>query len=106
MPLDRPLAAARGVLAAAVAMLAIAATVGGCGLGAGPGTRNAALSVTRDFGSRPIGSYRQQQVPGAETVMQMLERHFRVSTRYGGGFVQAINGAAGTVARRDWFYYV
>jgi Domain of unknown function (DUF4430) len=93
-------------LAAAVTMVAIAAAVGGCGLGAGPGTRNAAITVTRDFGSQQIGSYQQRQVPGAETVMQMLERHFRVSTRYGGGFVQMINGDVGTGAQRDWFYYV
>jgi Domain of unknown function (DUF4430) len=93
-------------LTAAVALVAIAAALGGCGLGAGPGTSNAALTVTRDFGSQAIGSYRQRQVPGAETVMQMLERHFRVSTRYGGGFVQAIDGDAGTTALRDWFYYV
>jgi hypothetical protein len=92
--------------AAAVAMLAIAAAVGGCGLGAGPGTRNAAVTVTRDFGTVAMGGYRQAHVPGAETVMQMLERHFAVSTRYGGGFVQSINGHAGGGARHDWFFYV
>jgi Domain of unknown function (DUF4430) len=30
----------------------------------------------------------------------------RVQTRYGGGFVQAINGLAGESSRLDWFYYV
>ncbi len=38
--------------------------------------------------------------------MRMLERSFRVSNRYGGGFVQSINGHSGTSAQRDWFYYV
>jgi hypothetical protein len=38
--------------------------------------------------------------------MRMLERSFRVQTRYGGGFVQAINGLAGDSSRHDWFYYV
>ena len=38
--------------------------------------------------------------------MRMLERHFNVSLRYGGGFVESINGLSGSSARRDWFYYV
>jgi hypothetical protein len=36
----------------------------------------------------------------------MLQRSFSVSTRYGGGFVESINGLSGTANRRDWFYYV
>ena len=41
--------------------------------------------------------------------MRQLQRGFEVDTRYGGGFVQAINGVAG--GRRggrpvDWFFYV
>jgi len=39
-------------------------------------------------------------------VMRLLERSFQVSTRYGGGFVESINGLSGTSDRRDWFYYV
>jgi hypothetical protein len=92
--------------AAAIVAVALAAAAGGCGLGAGPGTKNAALTVTRDFGTVALGGYRQVHVPGAETVMQMLERHFRVSTRYGGGFVASIAGHSGDSGRRDWFYYV
>ena len=84
----------------------LAAVVGGCGLGAGPGTTNAGVTVTRDFGSVPIGSYLQKRVPGAETVMQMLERHFAISTQYGGGFVQSIDRQVGGPAHRDWFYFV
>ncbi len=38
--------------------------------------------------------------------MRMLERHFRVSTRYGGGFVESIDGHSGNGSQRDWFYYV
>jgi hypothetical protein len=38
--------------------------------------------------------------------MRTLERHFRVQTRYGGGFVQSIGGAGGTASHVDWFYYV
>jgi hypothetical protein len=38
--------------------------------------------------------------------MRMLERHFRVQTRYGGGFVESIDGLSGSAADVDWFYYV
>ena len=38
--------------------------------------------------------------------MRMLQRSFKVTTRFGGGFVQSIDGLAGTASRRDWFYYV
>jgi hypothetical protein len=38
--------------------------------------------------------------------MRMLERSFRISTRYGGGFVESIDGLAPTGAHNDWFYYV
>jgi hypothetical protein len=89
-----------------IAAAALAAAAGGCGLGAGPGTTNAIVTVTRDFGSKPVGSYLQRSVPGAETVMQMLERRFAVSTEYGGGFVESIDSYTGGPPQRDWFYYV
>jgi Domain of unknown function (DUF4430) len=41
--------------------------------------------------------------------MSLLMRNARVTTRYGGGFVQSIDGRAGGQARGrpvDWFYYV
>ena len=38
--------------------------------------------------------------------MRMLERSFKVTTRYGGGFVESIDGHAGSSSRLDWFYYV
>jgi Domain of unknown function (DUF4430) len=95
------------VKAAAVASaIAVAVALAGCGLGAGKGTSDVALTVTHDFGSVQVGSVVEHQVPGSQTVMRMLERSFRVSTRYGGGFVESINGASGTSSRRDWFYYV
>jgi Domain of unknown function (DUF4430) len=93
----------------AVAMagaIATAIALAGCGLGAGKGTSDVAITVTRDFGSAPIGSASEGHVPGSQTVMRLLERGFRVSTRYGGGFVQSINGLSGSSNRRDWFYYV
>jgi hypothetical protein len=38
--------------------------------------------------------------------MSLLERHFKISTRYGGGFVESIAGHSGSSSRRDWFYFV
>ena len=86
--------------------IALALALAGCGLGPGPGTSDVEVTVTQNFGSRQLGSITAKQVPGSETVMRMLQRHFTVGTRYGGGFVETIDGRAGTSARRDWFYYV
>jgi len=86
--------------------IAAAVAIAGCGLGAGKGTSHVTLTVTRSFGTTPIGSITEQHVPGSETVMRMLERSFRVDTRYGGGFVESIDGLSGNSSRLDWFYYV
>jgi len=82
----------------------------GCGLGAGERKDGGVtIIVTRDFGSRELGRRAQNAIPGGETVMRLLQRGFDVETRFGGGFVQEINGIAG--GRQDgrpvdWFYYV
>jgi hypothetical protein len=89
-----------------IAVVLTAAITGGCGLGAGKGTSNVSLTVTRAFGTESVGSITRNKVPGSETVMRMLERSFKVTTRYGGGFVQSIDGISGSASRRDWFYYV
>jgi hypothetical protein len=91
-------------------LILLALVAGGCGLGAGESQEGGAtLTVTRDFGTREVGSGEADPIPGGETVMRMLQRDFEVETRYGGGFVQQINGIAG--GREDgrpvdWFYYV
>jgi hypothetical protein len=92
----------------AVAAIAITATIAlaGCGLGAGHGTSGVTVTVTRGFGSRPVATVTRSNVPGSETVMRTLERSFHVTTRYGGGFVESINGLSGSAAHLDWFYYV
>lgn len=103
------MSAARRSLAllAAAALLAVAA---GCGVGSGAGTSDVSVTVTTDFGARRIGERTLSNVPGSETVMRLLQREFRVSTRYGGGFVQSIDGLGGGASpggrRLDWFYYV
>jgi hypothetical protein len=87
-------------------MVAAAAITGGCGLGPGKGTSDVSLTVTRGFGARGVAAATATQPPGSETVMRMLERSARVQTRYGGGFVESINGLSGDSTRVDWFYYV
>jgi Domain of unknown function (DUF4430) len=93
-------------LAVTASAIAVAVVLAGCGLGAGKGTSDVALTVTRDFGTVSVGSTNESHVPGSQTVMRLLERSFHITTKYGGGFVQSINGHAGTSSRRDWFYYV
>jgi hypothetical protein len=81
----------------------------GCGLGAGRAPSTVHLTVTRDFGSTVLRSWSAPRVRGQETVMSLLTRNAKVSTRFGGGFVQGIDSvAAGQQggAPVDWFYYV
>ena len=89
---------------------AVAASLGGCGLGAGDDVGGVTMMVTRDFGVRDLeGSPAQVDVPGGETVMRALQRSFAVKTRYGGGFVQSIEGVGGGRSGGrpfDWFFYV
>ncbi|HWE12492.1 MAG TPA: DUF4430 domain-containing protein [Solirubrobacteraceae bacterium] len=84
----------------------LALACGGCGLGAGPGTKGVTLTVTRGFGSQQIARIGSPRVPGSETVMRMLERSFHITTRYGGGFLESIDGLGPTRPQTDWFYYV
>lgn len=95
---------ARTALAAAAAVLALACA--GCGAGAGTGAKGVSLTVTRDFGARQLGVVTRAHAPGSETVMRMLQRSFRITTRYGGGFVESIDGRGPTGPDTDWFYYV
>ena len=90
----------------AVAVLAVVLACGGCGLGPGAPTKGVSLTVTGQFGARHISTISRSRVPGSETVMRMLERSFKVTTRYGGGFVESINGRGPSGADTDWFYYV
>ncbi|MEK6326185.1 MAG: DUF4430 domain-containing protein [Actinomycetota bacterium] len=99
----------RPSLAAAVALVcAIAAA--GCGFGAGPASEGTAtLTVTRDYGSTTLVDAAQSDPPSSETVIRFLNREAEITTRYGGGFVQSIEGLAGTQSegrRYDWFFYV
>lgn len=96
-------------LALLLALIA-AVAAGGCGVGSGevqPG--EATLTVTRNFGTEPLGEPAAGKVREGDTIMRLLQRDFQVETRYGGGFVQEIDGVAGgrqSGRRVDWFYYV
>jgi uncharacterized protein DUF4430 len=92
-------------LAAATA-LACAVVAAGCGLGAGASSSGTAtLTVTRDYGARTLVSASQDDPPSSETVIRFLDDEADITTRYGGGFVQSIDGLAGT-GSSDWFFYV
>ena len=97
-----------GVTALAAATLA-AAGFAGCGLGAGPVPTGVHLTVTRDFGAQVLTKTSAPKANGAETVMSLLLRNAKITTKYGGGFVQSIDGHSGGEAGgdpTDWFYYV
>jgi hypothetical protein len=64
----------------------------------------AQLWVTRDRGSEVIVD---TDVPAGQTLLRALKSRSKVSTRYGGGFVQSIEGVEGSSRRhRDWFWFV
>jgi hypothetical protein len=95
----------RGPAIALTATLALS----GCGLGAGAKPAATKLTITRDFGARSVRELAAPAVGGGETVMRLLQRNAKVATRFGGGFVQSIDGLAGgrSAGRQlDWFYYV
>ena len=98
----------RATLAAFLAFAAL--TVAACGVGAGDSQDGSAtLTVTRDFGAQRVLAAREDPIPGGETVLRLLSRNADVDTRYGGRFVNAIEGIrsqASGGARRDWFYFV
>ena len=93
-----------------VLLLCVAAAVTGCGFGEGESTGEVTLNVTRDFGSERLHEGIDEETASeGDTVMRVLQGAYDVETRYGGGFVQEIDGLAGGRVdgrRADWFYYV
>jgi hypothetical protein len=95
-------------LARALVVLA-AVVAAGCGVGAGDTPDEVRLTVTDGFGARTLLERPSPEVGGEDTVMRLLQRNADVETRYGGGFVQSIEGLSGgrTDGRPvDWFYFV
>jgi hypothetical protein len=105
-----PSARARARLLAVTAVALVAAGAAGCGLGAGKSPGETQLLVTQDFGARSIVQSDQPQSGGSDTVMRLLQRNApNVTTRFGGGFVQSIDGVSGGQSGGrpvDWFFYV
>jgi hypothetical protein len=96
-------------MAVAIALLGAALVAAGCGLGPGEGIGEVALTVTRDYGAEPVIPPARDEASESDSVMAVLERDADISTRYGGGFVQSIDGleAAERFGRSfDWFFYV
>jgi hypothetical protein len=84
-----------------VALLAVA-LLAACGSDERSGT--ATLWVTREAGQRVLLT---AEVAAGQSAMQALDRESELETRYGGRFVQAVNGVAGSLGRGfDWFYFV
>jgi hypothetical protein len=93
-------------LSIVLASLALA----GCGLGEGDERAGAGaeLRVTRDFGHTELDSEGLARVSEGQTVMRFLRSRFDVDTRFGGRFVQSIDGLSGSRGGEqvDWFYFV
>ncbi len=98
----------RAALVLAIGAVATFAAAG-CGLGAGEQADAVHLRVTDDFGATVLAEPKEPKQAGADTVMRLLQRNAKVETRYGGGFVQSINGLSGQAdagEQIDWFFYV
>src|SRR5215211_3698759 len=84
----------RGLRAAVVIVL-----LAGCG-GAGAEQGTATMWVTRDRGASVL---LDTEVPAGQTLMRALASKVGVKTRYGGRYLQAVNGIEGSLdRRRDW----
>jgi Domain of unknown function (DUF4430) len=95
--------------AVAIALLLAALATVGCGLGAGADVGDVSLTVTRDYGAQRLRPPLSEPATESDSVMRVLERNAEIETRYGGGFVQAIDGleAEERFGRSsDWFFYV
>jgi hypothetical protein len=96
-------------VAVAVA-LACAVAAAGCGIGEGPASEGTAyLTVTRDYGAEPLVEASVEDPPESETVLRLLDAEAEITTRYGGAFVQSIEGVEGEESGTrsfDWFFYV
>lgn len=85
-----------------LALPVVALLLAGCGGQREHGT--ARLWITRDRGATVLYTGR---VPAGVSALQALARARQVKTRYGGRFVQSIDGLEGSLAgERDWFYFV
>ena len=94
---------ARHALGLGLTVAAVAAC--GSSLAKAPsGPRAATVTVTRGFGGRTLSAARA--APG-QSALTALRRVVRVSTSYGGRFVEAIDGLSGNPSQgMAWLYFV
>lgn len=84
-----------------LAALFAVALLAGCG---GEERGTATLWVTRDRGAHVLVT---AEVAAGQSAMQALDRETDLETRYGGRYVQAVDGLEGSLSeRRDWFWFV
>lgn len=83
--------------------LVLALVLAGCG-GSGRGHGTATLWVTTDRGAHVVFS---GSVPAGSDGIRTVEGTLKVATRYGGRYLQSVNGLAGSLSQqRDWFFFV
>jgi hypothetical protein len=86
------------------ALLCLALCLAGCATSQPVSKGGATLWVTTDRGTRVL---RTTRVRAGMTAMQALASVAKVGTRYGGRYVESIDGIEGSLSQqRDWFYFV
>jgi Domain of unknown function (DUF4430) len=86
-----------------LAALALLFVLAGCG-GAREEEGTATLWVTRDRGAQVLLDV---EVDAGQTLMRALAAEAEVKTRYGGRYVQSVQGLEGSLeGQRDWFWFV
>jgi hypothetical protein len=84
--------------------LAVLVLLAGCGGSAGGEEGTATLWVTRDRGAEVLVDV---EVEAGQTLMRALDGEVELETRYGGRYVQSVDGLAGSLeGQRDWFWFV
>lgn len=90
-----------------LAVLAACVGLSACGIGAGAKEEGGGVSqvVTRDFGQKRLDQRALPSVRESDTVMRLLQGGNKVKTRFGGGYVQSIDGLPER-GGRAWLYFV
>jgi hypothetical protein len=98
------------IMVTAVVLIGAAGAAIGLRTGSGKTSSDVSLTVTRDFGAAAVADRESGLHPSRDaTIMRLLQGSYEVKTRYGGGFVQEIDGLSGgreDTRRVDWFFYV
>ncbi|HEX4730801.1 MAG TPA: DUF4430 domain-containing protein [Solirubrobacterales bacterium] len=95
-------------VAIALLLCGVVLAAAGCGLGPGSGVGTVGLTVTREFGAVKL-SESSGEANESDTVMRFLEGEDEISTRYGGGYVESIDGVSEGERNGhpyDWFFFV